>query len=273
MITGVVTRSLLNGFFTAGTFIVIGIAVESLYRRFLAPELAFPPHQNRLLNLKCTATILVFRSTVEVVYLVGLLLLIDRFAHPLFHARPGVPFAIFLALIASIVGDFFYYWLHRWMHTSRWLWPIHELHHEDEHVNVTTAFRFHWLESLGVRTAAVIPLLFLPVPMLTIPLLYLVTNAGNAFFVHTAIPFNLGPFTRLVANPQTHRIHHSTLPEHFNKNFAAAWPFWDMLFGTYFHPEKNSYPPTGLTSGQISSSLYDAMLKPLTVSRSEGKSA
>jgi sterol desaturase/sphingolipid hydroxylase (fatty acid hydroxylase superfamily) len=54
-----------------------------------------------------------------------------------------------------------------------------------------------------------------------------------------------GAATPLLAGPQWHRIHHSTQPEHANRNFAAFFPFLDTLFGTYYAPRAGEYPPTG----------------------------
>ena len=53
-----------------------------------------------------------------------------------------------------------------------------------------------------------------------------------------------------INSPQWHRIHHSTQPEHVNKNFSGGLPLWDMLFGTAWIPGCNEYPATGLVPGE-----------------------
>ena len=50
----------------------------------------------------------------------------------------------------------------------------------------------------------------------------------------------------LFNGPQGHRIHHSRMREHFDQNFAAFFPIWDVLFGTYHYPERDEYPSTGV---------------------------
>jgi hypothetical protein len=30
------------------------------------------------------------------------------------------------------------------------------------------------------------------------------------------------------------------------KNFVAFFPIWDILFGTYYHPARDEFPPTGV---------------------------
>ena len=46
------------------------------------------------------------------------------------------------AAVAAVLGwDFIYYWNHRFMHETRWLWAIHVVHHSSEHYNLSTALR------------------------------------------------------------------------------------------------------------------------------------
>jgi len=176
--------------------------------------------------------------------------------------RGILPFAIILAFSSSILRDFFYYWFHRLQHASRWLWAQHALHHSDECMNVTTTWRHHWLEMPMETVAVIVPaaILFKP-PIVTIPLAYLITQ-GMSYFIHLNSRISLGPLTPIIAGPQTHRIHHSKLPEHIDKNFAAIFPLWDVIFGTYYHPKKGECPPCGLASGETVHSFRYALLMP-----------
>jgi len=176
--------------------------------------------------------------------------------------RGILPFAIILAFTSSILRDFFYYWFHRLQHASRWLWAQHALHHSDECMNVTTTWRHHWLEMPMETVAVIVPaaVLFKP-PIVTIPLAYLITQ-GMSYFIHLNSRISLGPLTPIIAGPQTHRIHHSKLPEHIDKNFAAIFPLWDVIFGTYYDPKKGECPPCGLASGETVHSFRYALLMP-----------
>jgi sterol desaturase/sphingolipid hydroxylase (fatty acid hydroxylase superfamily) len=62
------------------------------------------------------------------------------------------------------------------------------------------------------------------------------------FLIHANLKLSLGPLSWLVDGPQVHRIHHSQLPQHFDRNFAAFFPIWDVLFGTYYHPARGEFP-------------------------------
>lgn len=159
-----------------------------------------------------------------------------------------------------LVFDFFYYWWHRLQH-SPILWPQHMFHHADRSVNVTTGIRHHWLEE-PLRA------FLIWLPMNLVFNLKPIEAAGFGlflalwgYFTHLNIRLDLGPLTAVLAGPQFHRVHHSVLLEHQNKNFAAFLPVWDVVFRTYFRPRRDEYPPTGLIDrdtevGIIEGSLY-----------------
>jgi sterol desaturase/sphingolipid hydroxylase (fatty acid hydroxylase superfamily) len=165
-------------------------------------------------------------------------------------------------LLSLLIFDFFYYWWHRSEHKYPGLWAIHKLHHMDPGINVSTNLRHHWLEDVG------------RIPMITIPMAFLFDlspRAGGAigfafsawtFFIHANLKLGLGRLSWLVDGPQVHRIHHSKLPEHFDRNFAAFFPIWDVIFGTYYHPGRGEFPPTGVTGELQVTTLREAAWLP-----------
>ena len=63
----------------------------------------------------------------------------------------------------------------------------------------------------------------------------LLINAVHAGLTHSILPWSWGWVGRWVIYPPTgHRIHHSALSEHHDKNFGSIFPIWDHLFGTYY---------------------------------------
>lgn len=167
------------------------------------------------------------------------------------------------ALLYFLATDFFYYWFHRWQHTTSFLWEQHKLHHSEVSLNVTSTHRIHWLED-------VLLLLFLGLPMgilfqfnglalgilISIEILWLQ-------FIHMNLRLNLGWAARIITGPQYHRIHHSFQAEHLDKNFSAFFPVWDIVFGTHYHPRRREFPATGLTSGETYNNLWVATLLPI----------
>lgn len=154
-----------------------------------------------------------------------------------------------LTLLFLLVFDFFYYWFHRLQHT-RLLWWQHRVHHADEALSATTTFRHHWSESSLRALLLWLPMnLLIHIPPMTLgAVVALVTGWG--FFIHANLRLGLGPLTPVVAGPMYHRIHHSSAVEHRDRNFAAYFPLWDLLFGTYVRPTTGAAPETGLGDGQ-----------------------
>lgn len=83
------------------------------------------------------------------------------------------------------------------------------------------------------------------------------------YFIHANVRINalhrLLPFFSV---PQFHWIHHSKMPQHRDKNFAIWLPLFDIAFGSYYHPDINEYPATGLASGEKMESVWAAQREP-----------
>ena len=239
---------------------LIGFIIESDGRRIDDA----PSRKEVLLN---SAHVLVFHAAdLSIGAMAGYCL--ELFLHKIlpFYKAPihfhGGAFEVFaLSCLAVAAHDFFYYWLHRLQHTSKWLWAEHELHHSDEHVNVTTSWRHHWLETVLHPLFILIPVFLLFNPALGPVIGVIVFSKVMVYFVHLNYPMQFGWFNRVLSSPQSHRIHHSNLPEHMNKNFATMLPLWDIVFGTYYHPKKDEWPSTGVT-GVTVTSLWQAIVLP-----------
>lgn len=174
----------------------------------------------------------------------------------------GWGWEVLRAVTFLAIYDFFYYWMHRAQHRWPALWAMHKLHHADRSLNVTTNNRHHWLEEPLRVFVVLLPmgLLFNIQPSAV----YVVAlgSIGWAYFIHANVRLHLGPLTPLIAGPQLHRIHHSELPQHRDKNFAAFFPIYDVIFGTYFHPARDEYPGTGVDDGEDMNSFVRASFSP-----------
>jgi sterol desaturase/sphingolipid hydroxylase (fatty acid hydroxylase superfamily) len=150
-----------------------------------------------------------------------------------------------LALVV-VVLDLYKYAIHRLQHAVPVLWSMHSFHHSANAVTFITGARHFWLERVLVDALLpVLAVLFRLPPAMAI-------IAGVISFIpeacaHLNVRISLGRFVTWINNPQFHRIHHSNLIEHRDKNFASVFPIWDILFGTVWVPEKSEYPPTGIT--------------------------
>jgi sterol desaturase/sphingolipid hydroxylase (fatty acid hydroxylase superfamily) len=160
------------------------------------------------------------------------------------------------------IFDFAYYWFHRSQHRFAWLWSQHKLHHSEPALNVTTSLRHHWLEEP-------LRVFFMTLPMAILFDLTPAFSAGLAFalsfwgfYIHTNLNLHMGALNRVLCSPQLHRLHHSSRPEHQDKNFAAIFPIYDVLFGTYAKPVRGDVPETGLASGERVENVWQANALP-----------
>ena len=151
-----------------------------------------------------------------------------------------------LALLVAVAGwDAIYYWNHRWMHTSRYMWAYHVVHHSSEHYNLSTALR---QPVAGAFTAAV------PYGLLAWlgvhPDLIEHARAINLiyqYWIHTDAIRRLGTAERYLNSPSHHRVHHGSNPEYLDRNHGSILITWDRLFGTYTEERDDDPVVYGLT--------------------------
>jgi len=163
-------------------------------------------------------------------------------------------------LLLIIVSDFFSYWWHRSLHSYEWLWDMHAVHHSDDAMNVLTGVRAHWTAFMFELFSTVLPASVILGP--NRDEIYALTGfiTSLSLLSHSNVKLSLGKYSSLIVGPQFHRIHHSLIQHHHNKNYAAIFPIWDIIFGTYYQPQKDEYPPTGVLGLNLNSiwtiSLY-----------------
>ena len=154
----------------------------------------------------------------------------------------ALPFWLGLAIFVLVMdlGEFVF---HRAQHAVPALWVMHSLHHSDSQMSALTTQRHFWGDQL-VKTVTVwsaATLVIAPTPAMAG--LYAAISLWN-FVSHSRLPIDLGRWSWLINTPAYHRRHHSRLPAHFDSNFAALFPIFDVICGTYHRPE--GFPPTGL---------------------------
>jgi sterol desaturase/sphingolipid hydroxylase (fatty acid hydroxylase superfamily) len=169
-------------------------------------------------------------------------------------------------LLSIFIGDFFYYWRHRFQHQIPFLWQQHKLHHMDEQLNASTRARVDSGEAFLSIFTYMVPVTILfrldAVQAGTIGGILAAVFDGWIVFYHSNIRLHLGRASVLVVGPQVHRIHHSRLPEHRDRNFAGNFPIWDLVFGSYYPPARHEFPPTGVEDEKEVDSLPDAIMLP-----------
>lgn len=140
-----------------------------------------------------------------------------------------------LAVLAWLVAiDFIDYWNHRLLHT-RGFWPIHAVHHSDEHMNWTTSSRVHVLEICVMQISYILLASWMNLPAEGLGFVVGARLLHNNW-VHTRYDVSLGWLNYIIATPRYHHWHHADEPEAYNTNFGNTFAVWDVLFGTYRVP-------------------------------------
>tara|TARA_R110000823_G_scaffold198080_8_gene329251 strand:+ start:1580 stop:2800 length:1221 start_codon:yes stop_codon:yes gene_type:complete len=137
----------------------------------------------------------------------------------------------FTWVLAMILYDFCYYWLHRLGHERSILWAAHVAHHQSEDYNLTTALR---QTSTGFLLGW---MFYIPMYLLGIPAEVVITvgsiNLIYQFWVHTEHIGKLGWYEWIFVTPSNHRVHHAQNDRYLDRNYGGLFIVWDRLFGTY----------------------------------------
>ena len=187
-----------------------------------------------------------------------------------------IPFAFTLFLF--IVDDLARYVLHRLLHQVPWLWAFHKVHHTATSLNPFTVFRTHPVEAIlfSLRGALVqgfcIAVFFFffgqQVNLLSVLGASIFTVAFNLLgsnLRHSNISIGLWkPLERIFISPAQHQIHHSTAPQHIDKNYGVVLAVWDYWFNSHCFSQKNQQLEYGVPGNHVKQhSLRDLYWQPL----------
>ena len=164
------------------------------------------------------------------------------------------------AIFFIVVSDFLTYWIHRAFHSPHG-WKYHAVHHSSKELDWISAARFHPLNIFLGTVLVDVGLLLAGISPNAMLIVGPFTTASSAF-VHANLNWTLGPFKYVIAGPVFHRWHHTKADRGGSKNFAATFPIWDLLFGTYYMP-KNVLPDAyGVDDMSFPESIGAQMLYP-----------
>lgn len=147
------------------------------------------------------------------------------------------------AVLLLLLDDASRYGLHRLLH-SRWLWPLHRLHHSATILTPLTFLRLHPLEQLLYQCRSVLvhgtmsgSYFFLTQ---TTPELWLIFgvsgfvwlfNMFGANLRHSQIPLHYGWLEHLLISPAQHQQHHAI--GGLRCNYGSMLAIWDKSFGSW----------------------------------------
>ncbi len=159
----------------------------------------------------------------------------------------GLLSTVFLAAAA----DFALFFSHYLQHRIPLLWEFHKVHHSAEVMTPITVFRMHPVDTIlvfsmgGLLTGLALGCVFF---LMGHGVVFYNVAGVNVILIlfylvgyhlrHSHIWWSWGPFfSRIFISPAQHQIHHSSAPEHIDKNLGFTFAFWDGLFGTLYVPK------------------------------------
>lgn len=154
-------------------------------------------------------------------------------------AWPGVksleiPLVFQTVLIIFLIDFWMYVW-HRLNHEIGFLWRFHSVHHSDPSLDVTTAWRFHYVEIVFSELLR-FPVFILIGASIHDILLYSILMTPVIEFHHSniSIPSQADRFLRaIIPSPLMHRVHHSVIRSEHDSNYGSMLSLWDRLFGSF----------------------------------------
>ena len=136
------------------------------------------------------------------------------------------------AFISFLAMDLLLYGLHKASHRIDCLWMLHKVHHNDLYLNVTTAFRLHFLEIILITSMKAVLVMVLGIEKTYLLANELVITLCIMFHHTNILVFGEKLLGWVIITPYLHRVHHSTLRNEHDHNYGAVLSLWDRLFGT-----------------------------------------
>ncbi len=147
------------------------------------------------------------------------------------HAYPlwWMPVSLIIALILQ---ETYYYWLHRWMHIPSVFRIVHKWHHDSHIASPWTAFSFHPIE--GLIQAIFLPLILLFLPMnVYVLVIMLVIMSVSSVINHLDIEIYPSWLTRsFFGKWLIGATHHSLHHKQYKYNYGLYFTWWDRLSKT-----------------------------------------
>lgn len=167
-------------------------------------------------------------------------------------AGPGVEpshwMTLLCTLILLIVLDISIWWSHYLFHVVPILWEFHKVHHSAEVMTPITATRLHPVEQIFGATvvafSAGVTLGALKYAFGPSAMMFSVFEINIFLAVFFLVAFNLRHshvwlcypawLQHIFISPAQHQIHHSTAPQHWDRNLGFIFSVWDWLAGTLY---------------------------------------
>jgi len=158
-------------------------------------------------------------------------------------------------VLAQLLVSFVAYWVHRSQHEIERIWWFHALHHDTGQVHVLKSGRFHFLDEMYSALLTPLPLLILGVPS-EVVILRSMWQVFNGSMGHANVAQRFPSwFHYLISTVDVHNIHHAASRRLHDSNYSGL-PIWDVIFGTFHHPDTVSYSELGISEDYVPRNFF-----------------
>lgn len=174
------------------------------------------------------------------------------------------PLQLGIGLLAWTFAD---YWIHRSLHGFDRLWWFHAVHHDTPQMHILKSGRLHFGEEIYNAVLKPIPLLLVGAPPEIMVWLGLwIVWDGN--LVHSNVDQRFPSWAHwFVPTVQLHNLHHAQDRRHQDSNFSGSTPIWDVVFGTFNHPDRCTLGPLGIEESPVPQGFLAQLLFPFRAQR------
>ncbi|WP_291120121.1 sterol desaturase family protein [Flavobacterium sp. UBA6135] len=141
----------------------------------------------------------------------------------------GIGYLFLSLFLIILIHDTYFYWTHRLMHSNKWLYRFHKIHHLSENPTPWTSFSFHPVEAIISLGFIPIIIIFIPIHPLILLIFFSIMTIYN-ILIHLGFEIFKNKSTHMIFNTATnHDLHH-----HYNDkvNYGFYFIVWDKLMGT-----------------------------------------
>ncbi len=144
-----------------------------------------------------------------------------------------VPYWLKVLLVVMFLDFMLWVW-HLLNHKVPFLWRLHQVHHTDLNMDVSTATRFH-IGELAISVVIKLALIYILGADVLMVLLFETLVVATAQFHHSSLKVPVwfeNLWYVLFVPPSMHRIHHSVKIKERDTNYATIFSLWDRFLGT-----------------------------------------
>ncbi len=139
--------------------------------------------------------------------------------------------------VSFIAFDLTLYLWHRANHRFDSLWRFHKVHHSDNTMNATTAFRIHFTELLLNTLLKALFIIVLGIEATVVAFCEAISTLFVIFHHANLTVKGEKLLSWLIVVPSLHRTHHSVQRSQHDSNYGAILSIWDRIFRTLSHAQ------------------------------------